>query len=450
MALINEMSGVVELPELDIFNSSRVQTSFESIYTQDVRPNSSNLNSGGVYEFNVSSAIHECVLLDKCSLYAKFNTILCRKDGLAVAVTDWTKIAPSNNFLNSLFCQVDLFIGDTQITRSLQTYHYKSYFELLFNSSKNARDTFLPTSGFYKDTMTSPHAPDADRKSIISYVKPVGANTDKDIHKGKTCEFESKLHLDLANQPKAILGGTNLKFKFVPNKPEIYFQTSDDSICAKIEFQELCLRIVKAKISNDIVSAHNAALSVSPARYIIERNELRAYSLETGIFGKNFENLVIGKIPRAMYVALVTNSAYNGHYKKNPYYFHHYNVSSIVCSVNGESYPMRPYTPDFTNDIYLREYLALLKSLNQHDNEIAIPLDKEAFKTGYTIFAFNFGADNSTGHHSSGYVNRSKEGVLRMEVKLLEATTEALNLIVLYKFDNRVSISEDRQAQTDY
>src|SRR6266852_5340656 len=89
----------------------------------------------------------------------------------------------------------------------------------------------------------------------------------------------------------------------------------------------------------------------------------------------------------------------------------------------------------FENNIYLREYLALLKTLNQHNNDISMSIDKSAFKTGYTIFAFNFGADNSNGYYSSGYVNRPKEGVLRLEVKFSTATTEPLNLIIFFQFD---------------
>jgi len=449
MALVNEMSAVTAVEQLDLFKTALVQTSIVSKKSFEVRPLSL-LNTGGHVDFIITSAINEYTKLDETTIYAKFNVSLSRKDNTNVEIADWDKVSIVNNFLNSLFTQVDLSIGETQTTLSLQTYPYRSYFELLLGSKEESRNVYLSNCGFFKDEMDLANTPITSRQELISYKRPRDATTDVSIFKGKTCELEGKLHLDLAMQPKSVLGGTTLKIKLVPNKPEYYFMISDDNLTAKIEFQDIHLNVVKETVTNNIVTAHRAALNVSPARYIISRNEVRSFTIDNGVTGKNLENVITGNMPRSIFVALISNDAYNGNYKKNPYYFHHYNVNSICCYLNGEPYPLRALTPDFKNNIYLREYFGLLRSTNQLNNNVKTFISKKDYKNGYTIFAFDLSADHSEGYYTSGYVNQPKQGVLRIEIKFSKATTETINALIFSEFDNQINILEDRQAITDY
>jgi len=63
------------------------------------------------------------------------------------------------------------------------------------------------------------------------------------------------------------------------------------------------------------------------------------------------------------YVGFVSNEAYNGHNELNPFNFKNYSLRHIACYLDGTQYPQRPYTPDFTNKKYIREYFGLLKQL---------------------------------------------------------------------------------------
>jgi hypothetical protein len=57
-----------------------------------------------------------------------------------------------NNFLHSLFKQVDVFLKEKQVTQATSTYAYRAYLETLLNYSPSAKDSQLTASLYYKDT----------------------------------------------------------------------------------------------------------------------------------------------------------------------------------------------------------------------------------------------------------------------------------------------------------
>jgi hypothetical protein len=445
MALVNEMSPVTALPELDLFASATVQTSIESTRSYEVRP-VSQLNTGGHYEFIIHNAANEYVRPDDITLSATMRVNLLKR-GSTPTIDDWKLLSLSNNFLNSLWSQVDLIIGDVQITQSLQTYPYKSYIDLILGAKKDSIRSFLHLSGFYKDDLST--YPNALNETRQNHIKPKSTATD--LTKGEVFQMEGKLHLDFHFQPKAILGATTIKIKLVPNKPDFYFMTTAADLSPTIEFLDLHLNVVKSKVSNDIVSAHSAALQVSPARYPIRRCEVRTATIDAGVTSKFLENSLNGQMPRRIFFALSTNGAYTGSLSKNPYYFYHNHLKSIACYINGEQYPYaRAYTPNFFNGQVLREYLSLIKVANQFNNDVRTCIEYDDFKKGYTFYGFDLSQDNSDGYYSSGYVNMPRDGVLRFALEFATATTETLNAIIYCEFDNQINILENRSAVTDY
>jgi len=118
--------------------------------------------------------------------------------------------------------------------------------------------------------------------------------------------------------------------------------------------------------------------------------------------------------------------------------------------VNGETFPLRPYTPNFEDDIYLREYFGLLRSTKQLNNNIKTFITKKDFKTGYTIFAFDLSPDLSDGYYTSGHLNLPKHGVLRLEIKFAKSTEHIFNALFYSRFDNLINILENRNAITDF
>ena len=447
MSIVNKFSPVTAIPELDFYTVAPVQTSIEKTFTEEIRP-IAQLNTGGHIEFLINNGYNEYIRLKETSLYVKFRVKLFRSDNNAIVPSDWSKVSLVNNFLHSLWSQIDLSIGDSQTTSSLQTYPYRAYFETLLGSTEQGRKTYLQASGYSKVDISilEDDSPNSTRQSWIS-----SRSTDTEVNSGRVCEMEGKLHLDLCMQPKLLVGGTVLKLKLIPNRPEFYFMTAAGSfLTPRIEFLDVHLNITISIISDEILIAQSQALNRSAAKYIINRAEVKTVTIDRNATSRSIENVINGQLPRRVYIAFTRNDAYGGNFEKNPYVFHHYYINNIACYLNGQQFPSRAYTPDFENDSYIREYLELFRTSDQFDNDVRMPITFNDFKTSYTIFGFNLSQDLSQGYNSSGYVNIPRQGVLRFEIKFSRALETTINALIFCEFDNLVSIGEDRSAETDY
>ena len=443
MSLVTENTYVTAVPELDIYAKTPVQTSIESTYTEEIRP-IAQLNSGAHYEFLIHNAINEYVKLKDITLYVRFRIKLSRSDTTPLSANDWTKVSTVNNFLHSLWSQIDLSIGDSQTTTSLQTYPYRAYFETILYSTPQSRKSHLASCLFFEDEMTT-------KKDEPYVARMKYFNTDKaPWDSGKECEMEGKLHMDLFSQHRALIGGTRMKLRLIPNRPEFYFMCSDNNLIPKIHFEDIHLNIKKFRVSEDLLYAQLNALNLAPAKYIINRAEVRSVTIPDGVTSRNIENVINGILPRRIFLAFVPNEAYSGSFKKNPFAFRNCGINSLACFVNGEQVPRRAFTPDFSKGQYLREYLEVYKILEQHDNDARAMLTLNNYDNGYTIFAFNLSRDESQGYASSGYVNIPREGVLRFEIHFSEELKQNVNVLIYCEFDNQISIAEDRNAFMDY
>jgi hypothetical protein len=265
---------------------------------------------------------------------------------------------------------------------------------------------------------------------------------------GRVCELSGRVHLDFLNQFKYLIGGTKLRFKFVLNRPEFLFMTKNNSkLIPSIEFLDVYLDVPKAVVSEDIAVAHNKAISIAPAKYPIDRFEVRSRTIDSGVIGESIENCINGQLPKKLYVAFVSNQAFNGSYTENPYLYKHFNIGKITCFIDGKQIS---YEADFDNRLFLTPYLELCKVTNQANNTHRMQISKRNFEFGSTIWAFNICQDGSEGFPSSGYVNPPKNAIVRFEIVFKTPTTETINALFFCDSDNQISITADRNPIVDY
>jgi hypothetical protein len=98
----------------------------------------------------------------------------------------------------------------------------------------------------------------------------------------------------------------------------------------------------------------------------------------------------------------------------------------------------------------MKEYTSLCRWANQLNDQNQTTVNYENFKNGNTIFAFNLSPDLSDSFQREGHVSPPREGIVRFEIQFSQATDEVLNSMFYCEFDNMLSITEDRQSQTDY
>ena len=73
-------------------------------------------------------------------------------NGDAISGGGQANVAPVNNFLHSLFKQVDVYLNGKQVTPAMGTYAYRSYIETLLNYDVSAKKSQLSSALYYKDT----------------------------------------------------------------------------------------------------------------------------------------------------------------------------------------------------------------------------------------------------------------------------------------------------------
>jgi len=280
----------------------------------------------------------------------------------------------------SMFKQVDLEINSTSVIATPQNYEYRAFFDAFCGFSEGAKNSFLKAAG----------GPTSSKKDLFPPKPPAPKDGT-----GRVVELMGILHIDLALQHKALLGQLQYKFQFTPHKPEFFLKVPDTNISPSVELLDAALSIHRAHVTAPILEAHTIALSAAPAKYPFTRSEVRTASLSNGIRDALIDNFVLGQLPRRAILGLADNLEYNGVLHMNPYNFHHFNISHLACYLDGIQYPSRPYTPNFSEGSYIRQYLGLYQTLNQIAPDPAFILTPEQYLKECTLFIVNFAPDLS-------------------------------------------------------
>lgn len=431
--VIHPLSGIAPLPQFELWSVPPTQVSVIKDIRTDVRPLAS-LSSNQPIEFVHNTAIDEYMNFDETYLIVKARVNLSKEDKSDIKKADWDNVFPVQYLLHSLFTQCEVKIGDKEVTLSPQTYHYRAYIETLLGFSRDAKDTHLECA-FWKKT----------KEERNQAVRPK-SDTAKS---GKWFELIGRLHTDLTFQHQSILGGCAIKVKLIPNDPKFYFECTA-GLRPEIEFSEVVLRVHKSKVYPDFLSSHTQALATAPTRYAIVRCEVRQQGIPQGQLDAMLENVVRGQMPRRMFVFLVDTVTYNGSYQKNPYEFKHFDTTYLAAYIDGVQYPSKPFTPNFAEGLYTREFMELYIALNQNRTDTYARITMEEFAKTCTIFAFNFSPDLSNGPGSAGHVSCIMNGTLRLHFRFAKQLKEAVNVLLYCEFDNMIEIDFNRNVTTNF
>jgi len=342
-----------------------------------------------------------------------------------------------------MFRQVDVEIDGKQITTSPQTYAYKSRFEHDLGFTADAKKSHLTAAGAYNDTNEKKDFPE-ERSKIL---KPESVATDGS---GKFIELMGKLHLDLAFQPRAIVGGVKLIITLIPQDPKFYLLLKDDTIVPKVIFENASLFLHRSKVSIPVVEAHNLALTKTTAKYPMSRSLVKAFNVNSGSNDITIDNAISGQLPRRVFLAMVSNDAFNGNFIKNPFRFQHFNLNYLAFYIDGTQYPQTAMKPDFVNNLFVREYLSLFEASNQINTDSTIDWSLNEWANGNTIFGCNFAPDLSDDCNRMGYVNSIRKGSMRIDLKFSTSLTETITVLLYSEFDNLLEINNERTVITDY
>jgi len=465
------------LPALALFEKPSINSGIIAYKWVQYRP-ISQISNSGLLQFTISGTSNDYVNLQNS--YLQLKGYIANSRG--VAITQKDDVAFENLGIQSLWSQVDISLQQKVISSRVGTnYAYKSYLDVLLNSSLDQMENQLTSQLFYRDT--------------AGLMDGGNGNAGYRLRKrftenGEEIQLEGPLYLDICQQERPILNGVEINLKFWPNKPSFFLSSIRLEKGYYFKITDATLNVCMVEVSPAILVGHAAALKESPALYPFHQSDFKAFSIPKGQYEHSIDNIFQGDIPSDLTVALVSSQAYIGSYNKNPFNFDNYDCAYCGFFINGISTPSQPFEPLYNNDAaarrrfrratpitpkktkpskpskpanaqpgegddggvpttvipkseaYMNAYLSLFGQ--KYASSTDIPISRLEFPHGFCIYKFQIG-ENIKGEESD-FISIPHRGHTRLTLKFKEALPESVTVIVYAHFPRILQIDETRNV----
>lgn len=438
MAFIHEGSCECTKSELDLFQTPPTQTSVDSGTYVEYHPVSS-LSDGAPIEFEVSSSGDDYIDFANSYLYVKAK--ITRANGNKLDAAD--PVGPVNNFLHSLFSQVDVSLNGTLITNSTNTYAYRSYLETLLSFGESAKKSHLTAGLFYKDVagkmdVANPAAVGDDRNNGLT---KRAAFTER----SREVDLIGRVHSDIFFQERYMLNEVTTRIKLSRNKDAFCLMASGDQ-SYKVQITSAAMLIRKVKISPSVYLAHARALENGMAKYPIRRVICKSFTIPAGYLNSSHEKLFTGQIPSRLVIGCVDNAAFNGDVSKNPFNFKHYSLNEIMVYLDGQQQSIKPLSMNFTNGHYVSAFMSLFSGTGKANADEGNEISRSDFGSGYALYAFDLTPDLS----DHGHFNLTRQGSVRLDLTFGDALPNTVTVVAYAEFENIIEIDRSRNVVFDF
>lgn len=416
--------------ELDLFVPRPIQLAIDRSSFLEIFPSSS-LADSNTLEFLISGLGDS--YFDLSHLFLNVRAKILKENGAAPKITEIC--APINYLLNTMFSECHVSLNDRQV-ESENNYPYKAYLQALLFHSDAAQKNQLSCALYHRDTpgkfddLDSAAWPNSGFKKRFERVKL-----------GKTFEIGGNLHLSIGSQPKLLINGVSIRIKLEKAKNAFALLSPTDEYQLQLERASLFVR--KCEISGSVMLGHEKALEKALIQMPFTRTEIRTFTINSGIKSIVIPNVVNGALPVRCILGMVSNSAYNGDFKKNPFAFKNYDVNNIFLLENGQQIPTSALSPSYSKDFFVRNYFSLFSDLGKHNTNISF----ESYKYDNALYIFDLTQDFSGG---VAHANIIRSGDLAIHLKFEKDLPETLTLIVYLEFQANIEIDKSRSVFTDY
>jgi hypothetical protein len=448
MAFLNSHTAFNLKSESDIFSVPSTQNSIEEGYFQEYRPITPIIERAPI-EFLIPGQTMEYLDLSFTTLH--LQVMICKIDGtnldaenieyrnsqnVLVPAVPGSIVAPINNFMHSLFNNVQVSLNKKCITSTSNLYHYRAYIENLLNYGNEAKKSHLSSIIWEKDM--------AGNMDVLTERNEGFSKRKKMFSNSKIVDVEGVLHCDLFTQNKHLPNGIELMIKLFRNKDTFCLMSDEDRY--KICIKEATLKIRKLKYNPTLMIAHAKTLLQTTAKFPITRVEIKTGTLPRYVQNKTLDNLFLGQLPKRVIVGFVKSDAFNGAVDLNPYNFQNFGLNYI--NIVTDSYIRADgYRPNFTEDLYISCYNALFNATGILHNNTGNDISRAEYPNGYCLIPFDLTPDISA--HEKHW-NIQKSGSLGIDLRFAEPLSSTVTVIVFAEFDNLVEIDKDRNIITDY
>ena len=256
MDFVHPKSTECTKSELDLFSIPPTQVSLEKGHWIDHQPISSVTDNGPITF--VSPGTEDYVDLSKTILVVRAK--VTKANGADLDADE--EVAPVNNFLHSLFKQVDVFLKEKQVTQATGTYAYRAYLETLLNYGPSAKQSQLTAALFYKDTAGRM---DITNPTLVGAAANHGLNARYAFsQESGIVEMAGPIFCDVFFSERLLLSYVDLKVVMNRAADEFCLMASPDDANFKIKLVDAHLKARKVKVSPSVSLAHEMALKKRP------------------------------------------------------------------------------------------------------------------------------------------------------------------------------------------
>ena len=483
MSYVHPFSKRCDKSEIDLFSVPPTQQSLERGRWIDYAPLSSVENTDSPINFLVTGT-DEYIDLSKTILTVTGKIVKDNETVLDGA--QQADVAPVNNFLHSLFKQVDVYLNGKQVTPAMGTYPYRAYIETLLNYDVSAKESQFSSALYYKDTaghMDKIGALPKTEKVKVKTVNDNGTEVDKTFlinTTGTGNQGFAKRSKFIQNSKQFVLSGPTFADIFMTDRLllnmmdlRVVLNRSSNAFCLmdlthkdnptvkpKVQLSRVELKIRKVKLDQAVSDGIERMLKQTPALYPIRRVECKILTVPGGLPTTRQDNIFSGLIPKTFVVGFVTAKAAGGNYGQNPYNFAHFGVTSLSLTANGEEIPFKQLTLKYPKDPngvidttageddaldFDEAYNTLFSGTGKIYSNAGLDIDRDDYPGGFALYAFDLTPDMCK---SSQYFNTVQRGSLSLALTF-KSYKDPLALVCYGDFENVIRIDAERNAIYD-
>ena len=412
------------LSEFDYFSPIPVQAMIEDEYEHAVLPVAAPSGESSI-QFDIPGEPN--VYRDLSNSYLEIQCKITKANNANLDAD--TAVAPVNLLLHSLFSNVVTKVCGVDISDKGALYHYRAFIESLLTYNGETLQMRESLAGWALDK--TPGKLDTLLLTTANNTSPNPAFVDraKWCAESKTMTLVGRPHADVFHQDLDIPPGCDIHISLVRNPTALSIMAAEGT-AFKIAITAATMFVRSKKASVDLVAAHRAMLLKTPFRLPHTKVEMKTHEIPAGVTTVTLSNLFSGATtcPKRMIVGLIENARFSGQVHKNPFLFHHHNLSEISAKVGATAVPRTGLTMNFAlphggN----RAYLSTLSALGKDIGNGGTVLTPELWQNAYNFYAFKL----VPGPIDNGPVITPMQSTnVSLQLKFSVATPEVLTVVV--------------------
>lgn len=419
---------------LNLFTLPPTQTAVENMYYDEHR-STSQLSGSAPIEFTVAANNSlEYIDLRKTKLYVKAR--IKHIDGSNLKPTEHVGVV--NNFLHSMFSQVDISLQNKLVSSSTSHYNYKSYLQTLLSYGSEAKESQLTSQLWKKDIPGHFDDNDVENGSNSSLYSRSAYWTQSQV-----CDMEGPLLHDLCSLDRYIINQVAVNVKLYRSRPEFCLMTKESNPNFQVIIEDIALKVCKIVLNPSVLTAHSQKMMKVPARYPYNRTELRLISIPAGSLSFNYNNLFNGLRATRCCIGFVDSSSASGSYTSNPFNFQHFNLSQIALKLNqvpvGGSVIQLNY--QINSRTVLPAYTRMFEVTNKWMRDSENQLNRDDIAGGNALYCFDIEPNFSD---EGEYLNLIKQGTCSLEAIFNKPLQKSTTCVVYAEFPAYFEINLER------